>query len=483
MEKYLPKIKRTPVIGRIASDSSPEKVYALFADRADTALLNSSFATDAGRYSFIGIDPFLILKGSDGKLSLGFDNHKLDLAGNPFNLLASILDTFKTESPVPLPFTSGGIGYLSYDLKNSLEKLPAGAADELGLPDIYFVFYRTILIFDRQEPGVITASILEMDPDGRKKPSDILKETAAAITKSIVPANEPLSAGRKAARVASNFSKKDYVKAVEKVLDYIRSGDIYQACLSQRFKTTWDRSPYELYLELNKINPAPFSAYLNYDGFQIISSSPELFLRSDGRVVETRPMKGTRPRGRNAEEDLALKDSLEKSEKDGAELSMIVDLQRNDLGRIARPGTVKVAEHKRIEPYPTVFQTISVVKAEIDDGISPVDIIKATFPGGSITGCPKIRAMEIIAELEPVKRSVYTGSIGYISFHNTMNLSIAIRTMIMKGKDVYFHAGGGIVADSDPLSEYEETLAKAQAMITSLQGTFHHSVTYSNKTT
>jgi para-aminobenzoate synthetase component 1 len=264
------------------------------------------------------------------------------------------------------------------------------------------------------------------------------------------------------------MSKEDYITSIKKVLDYIRAGDIYQVCLSQRFKAEWPERPYELYMRLNEINPAPFSAFLNYDDLSIISSSPELFLDVRGGVIETRPMKGTRPRGTGPDEDKAMMEHLKASAKDASELSMIVDLERNDLGKISIPGSVKVAEHRRIEAYPTVFQTISVVKSEKEKNAGLADVIKAVFPGGSISGCPKIRAMEIIDELEPSVRSIYTGSIGYMSFHDTMELNVAIRTMILKGKDVYFHAGGGIVADSDPETEYEETLHKARAMIEAL---------------
>jgi len=258
------------------------------------------------------------------------------------------------------------------------------------------------------------------------------------------------------------------MSAVEKVLEHIKAGDIYQACLSQRFKTKWEGSGYELYRRLNEINPSPFSAYLNAGDHTVISSSPELFLRRCGEVIETRPMKGTRPRGNTPEEDAAIKEDLKKSQKDISELLMIVDLERNDLGKIAVPGSVKVVEDRRIEPYPTVFQTIAVVQGELRKGTDNLDILKAVFPGGSITGCPKIRAMEIIDELEPTSRGIYTGAIGYISFHNTMDLNIAIRTMLLKNHDLYFGAGGGIVSDSNPEAEYEETLVKAQALINSL---------------
>ncbi|RKY41920.1 MAG: aminodeoxychorismate synthase component I [Candidatus Makaraimicrobium thalassicum] len=469
MEKNLPKIHRSPVIEKIECNCPLEDLFAHFARIPDTSFLNSSLETDAGRYSFIGIEPFLVLSGKDNNLQIRSDGRRLSIKSDPFKCLESLIRTYRTDNNTPLPFVAGGIGYLSYDLKDILERLPQRAKDDLDLPDIYFVFYRALLIHDRLEPRRLYISIVDIDPGGHKKTNELMKEIKEAVkaaSGTIRPApesvlHEPV--------FESNFSKTGYIRSVRKVIDYIRGGDIYQTCLSQRFKTEWPFHPYDLYLRLNKINPSPFSAYLNFERSRVISSSPELFLRLADNTVETRPMKGTRPRGKDAGDDIVLKERLEKSRKDEAELAMIVDLERNDLGKIGVPGSIEVAEHRRIETYPTVFQTISIVKSRVSGGISPVDIIKAAFPGGSISGCPKIRAMEIIDELEPTRRNVYTGSVGYISFHNTMDLNIAIRTMIMKGKDVYFQVGSGIVADSDPEAEYRETLDKARALMESLR--------------
>jgi len=438
-----------------------------FADLPESSLLNSSMKTDAGRYSFIGIEPFLVLSGKNNDLRLKFNGHSLAVKSNPFECLDSIIRTYRTDNPAPLPFTAGGIGYLSYDLKDAVEKLPKRSKDDLNLPDIYFAFYRALLIHDKLEPGQLYISVLGTGSGGHEKAGRLMNKIKGTVRSAPLKTGTPPPAGSFKPVFRSNFSKAGYTRSVRKVIDYIRAGDIYQACLSQRFRTGWPLHPYELYLKLNRINPSPFSAYLNFSRSRIISSSPELFLRVRDDVVETRPRKGTRARGNSAEEDSAFEAALRKSGKDGAELSMIVDLERNDLGKIAIPGSVKVAEHRRIETYPTVFQTISVVKGRINSDTGLIDIIKAAFPGGSISGCPKIRAMEIIDELEPTRRNVYTGSIGYISFHGTMDLNIAIRTMIMKGRDVYFQAGGGIVADSDPEAEYRETLDKTRALIES----------------
>ena len=456
------------MIEKIAIDRPPEELFARFAHLPDASLLNSSMETDVGRYSFIGIEPFLVLTCKNDIVELRTGGHKLSFRGDPFEFLDSVLGACRTENSTPLPFTAGGIGYLSYDLKDVLERLPQKTNDDLGLPDMYFAFYRALLIQDKRESGALYISVLEMERSGNKKTGELIKEIKSAACSPSGRAYSSSRPGPDKSCFESNFSKNGYIDSVRKVIDYIRAGDIYQACLSQRFKTKWPHLPYELYLKLNRINPAPFSAYLNFEQSKIISSSPELFLKVADGIVETRPMKGTRPRGENAEKDAFLKSQLEKSPKDSAELAMIVDLERNDLGKISVPGSVEVIEPRRIETYPTVFQTISVVRGIVDKPAGMVDVIKAAFPGGSITGCPKIRAMEIIDELEPTRRNVYTGAIGYISFHDTMELSIAIRTMIMKEDNVYFQSGGGIVADSEGEAEYRETLDKARALAESL---------------
>jgi para-aminobenzoate synthetase component 1 len=239
--------------------------------------------------------------------------------------------------------------------------------------------------------------------------------------------------------------------------------------ISQRFETDLTVKPYQLYQRLRTINPAPFSAYLNFDGITVLSTSPERFLRVDGDMVETRPIKGTRPRGENPEQDARLAHELMSSIKDNAENVMIVDLERNDLGRVCQYGSVVVTELAILETFPTVFHLTSTVIGKLKPGISRIDLLKATFPGGSITGAPKVRSMEIIDELEPTKRSVYTGAIGYLSFNSNLDLNIVIRTFLIKGKKAYFQAGGGIVYDSDPQSEYEETLHKVNALIQALR--------------
>jgi para-aminobenzoate synthetase component 1 len=267
----------------------------------------------------------------------------------------------------------------------------------------------------------------------------------------------------------SNFSPEAYKKAVDRVREYIAAGDVFQVNLSQRFEADLEIAPYELYKRLRTINPAPFASYLNFPGVTIVSASPERFLKVQGDLVETRPIKGTRPRGRDPVEDERLACELVHSTKDRAENLMIVDLERNDLGRVCRYGTVRVTELAILETFPSVFHLTSTIIGRLCRGKSNIDLIKATFPGGSITGAPKVRAMEINDELEPTKRAVYTGSLGYLSFHEDMDISIVIRTFVIKEGRAYFQVGGGIIYDSDAEAEYVETLDKARALITALQ--------------
>ena len=268
----------------------------------------------------------------------------------------------------------------------------------------------------------------------------------------------------------SNFEKKEYLESIRKIKDYIRQGDIYQANLTQRFNGKTNISSYELYKKLRTISPAPFAAFLNFKEHQILSNSPERFIKCINNKIETRPIKGTRPRGKNKEEDLKLQGELRNSEKDKAELLMIVDLERNDIGRVSKIGSVKVPELFVIEPYANVSHLVATVTGELEESLDCIDVIKATFPGGSITGAPKIRAMEIIDELEPTQRNVYTGSIGYIGFNGDMDLNIAIRTLIKSNENIYFQVGGGITWDSNPEDEYQETLDKAKSIVNALGG-------------
>ena len=394
------------------------------------------------------------------------------------------------DSNVP-DFIGGFMGYFSYDLKDHIEKLPHTTTDDQGLPIIYLGFYNKLLAYDHErdkwhfirnfivnnEKGRLGEIFGESDLIGsgdgigeiiRRNSSEIktIKERfktgpvnikAAIIEKYL---RNPVSG----LKIKSNLTKDEYVSGVNRTRDHIYAGDIYQVNFSQRFKAEVTVEAMDLYYILREKNAAPFSAYLSFPEFSIGSSSPERFLYLKDGIIETRPIKGTMPRGKDRQEDLKNARVLAASIKDGAELNMIVDLERNDLGKFCYYGTVKVIEHAVIEKYARVFHTVSTITGQVKKGIDVADIIRATFPGGSITGAPKIRAMEIIDELELVNRGLYTGSIGYISIDNTMDLNIVIRTFIMKDNRFYYNVGGGIVADSRPGMEYQETLDKGIAL-------------------
>jgi para-aminobenzoate synthetase component 1 len=469
-------MSRHPLIEEITPAVNPPVVFELFQDEPNSCFLDSSMDPQRlGRYSFIGIDPFLVTRSWGNKISFsGQGGHRVE-QGNPFDLLGRLLETYKLDTiPAPVPFLGGAIGYFSYDLCHFIERLPASTEDDLNFPESYFAFYDTILAFDNLEKKayIVSTGFPELSEDKRKKRA---RQRLDAVKKKL--GSRPIQAVNDSphfnpdieAVLKSNFTHDDYIKAIEKAREYIIAGDIFQVNISQRFETELTMAPYELYQRLRIINPAPFSAYLNFDGITVISASPERFLRVDGEQVETRPIKGTRPRGDNQVRDAQLAQELLNSSKDKAENVMIVDLERNDLGRVCQYGSVVVTELAILEIFPTVFHLTSTVTGKLKPGISRIDLLKATFPGGSITGAPKVRSMEIIDELEPTRRSVYTGAIGYLSFSNNLDLNIVIRTFLIKGQKAYFQAGGGIVYDSDPQAEYEETLHKVKALIQALQ--------------
>jgi len=465
--------KRRPLIDEVSSPLSVSEAFEHFKDRSFSFFLDSGMAHESlGRYSFIGSDPFLILKSRGNDITLDWGDRQERISGNPFDVLGQMLERYSTpQSPAPIPFTGGAVGYLSYDLCHFIERLPATVVDELRLPECYFAFYDSIIAFDhlKGKTYVVATGFPETDDRRRQDNAKRRSQQLTAIISQRPSSREPANDKATTTKIQGNFTHKDYVAAVARAREYIAAGDIFQVNLSQRFDVNLAVAPYELYRRLHHINPAPFACYLNFGEVIVASASPERFLRVDGDLVETRPMKGTRPRGRTEEEDDALAKELLASVKDRAENVMIVDLERNDLGRVCRYGTVKVRELWTLERYATVFQLTSTVEGRLREGKSRIDLLKATFPGGSITGAPKVRSMEIIDELEPTKRSIYTGSIGYLGFDGRMDSSIVIRTFIVKDGKAYFQVGGGIVWDSDPEAEYQETLDKAKALIQALE--------------
>ena len=473
-------VSRCPLIEEIDSVLSPLDVFELIRDNRFSFWLDSGMdAHKLGRYSFIGSEPFLVMstQGNDIILTRGAQESRL--SGNPFDVLGHFLEVYRLDSGAsPVPFTGGAVGYFSYDLCHFIERLPGTAVDDLKLPECYFGFYDLILAFDNLQGKtyIISNGFPELrETERMARASQRLNEMRARLAEASPSAADAqfglTPSPVEQVTLKGGFTHREYVAAVEKARQYIIAGDIFEVNLSQRFEAELSVTPYELYRRLRQINPAPFAGYLGFDEVSVVSASPERFMRVQGDWVETRPIKGTRSRGKTPEEDETLASELLSSAKDRAENIMIVDLERNDLGRVCRFGTVKVTELAILEVFPTVFHLTSTVVGRLREGKNGIDLLKATFPGGSITGAPKVRAMEIIDELEPTRRSVYTGSIGYLGFNGDLDLNIAIRTFLVKGGQAYFQVGGAVVYDSDPEAEYQETLDKARALIDALNMT------------
>lgn len=456
-------VRLKPVIEEIKNPPEPLELFNAINARPYCFFLDSACDhKKLGRYSFLGCDPFLVFRSKGDAVTLEWVDGKTEqIRSNPFTVLKQLLKKYDMPpGNYELPFVGGAVGYFSYDLKNFIEDLPDRALDDLRIPDCILGFYDNIIAFDNLERRCYAVSNESADSKRRSK------DFAARLSDGRTRDEDPGSAHPP--KLRSNFSKPSYIRAVEKAKSYIKKGDIYQVNLSQRFEASVDIRPAELYRRLRAASPAPFSSYLDFKDVAIVSSSPERFLLKRGNYIETRPIKGTRPRGEDLFSDMAMEKELLTSRKDAAEHIMIVDLERNDLGRICEYGSVRPTESSVLEKYANVFHLVSTVSGKLKKGVDCVDCIGATFPGGSITGAPKIRSMEIIEELEPVKRSIYTGAIGYISFNGNMDTSIVIRTFLVKDKKAYFQVGGGIVADSDPEKEYEETLHKARGLMQAL---------------
>lgn len=450
------------MIEEFSTNLTPFEIFTLFRNRNHSFILDSSLDEKRlGRYSFIGADPFEIIKGKNSSKDL-------------FEEFRERLKPYKVENNTGLPFIGGAVGFISYDACHYIEKkLPRTAVDDTNVPDLYFGLYDWVIVVDNLENKSYIASP-GLDPALEEKK---VKEVKGIIERAEREGIDPICYEEKEyppVELKSNFTRQKYYSTLEKIKNYIEAGDIYQANLTQRFEGYLPMTSYELYRDLRRVSPAPFGAFLKFDDVHVLSNSPERFIQLRGEEVETRPIKGTRPRGRTREEDRFYREELYNSEKDRAELLMIVDLERNDIGRVCKTGTVRVPELFKLEEYANVHHLVATVVGKLRKDCDVIDLIKATFPGGSITGAPKIRAMEIIDEVEPTQRNVYTGSIGYIGFEGSLDLNIAIRTMVRKGNKVYFQVGGGIVWDSDVAEEYEETFKKAASIKKALRGYYEY---------
>ena len=451
-------IKR--VIRELDPFRSAAELFQYFADEKDSAFLDSSLVNQLGRYSIIGAYPYLRLVKDDS----GFYINGQKTTESTFEeYLKKYLLEHKDENKSSLPMVSGAIGYFSYEYGRKLMQVASCKENLVSIPDAMLIFYDFYVIEDRHEKKTyLVANGITEDAEKllscvERRISEPTEETAGICTDSYN------------IEVTPNFEKEEYKQAVDDVIRYIIEGDIYITNMTQQLKVKSDKKPLDVFYDLRENNPSPFGGYMDYGDFQIVCASPERFLKMKQGHVNTRPIKGTRKRGETSEEDLFMRTELENSEKDKSELLMIVDLERNDLNRVCRPGSVKVTELFTVEEYATVFHLESDIEGELEEGKTVMDLLEAAFPGGSITGAPKYRAMEIIDELENNQRNLYTGSIGYLTLDGDCDFNIVIRTALHKDGMYYLGVGGGITAESDLEFEYEETLQKAKAVLEAMK--------------
>ena len=460
VKQYEGKGNLVPVYREIVADLETPVSAFLKVNRGGYSFLLESVGGGErlARYSFIGTEPYRVLtvRGED----------KTD----PLPLVAEEVNKYKIVPVSGLPrFCGGAVGYLAYETMTRFEELPSPDRDSLRLPESLFMFVDTMLVFDHITHKIKVLSYVHLDGDveqAYQKAVDKIDNLVKRLSQPLHPSQHTESATLKNNyKLSSNLSKDEFEESVAKIKQYITDGEAIQVVLSQRLAQPTDVAPFEIYRALRTINPSPYMFFLDFTDFHIIGTSPEILVRVEDGVVTTRPLAGTRPRGKNPTEDARLEHELRNDEKERAEHIMLVDLGRNDIGRVSEPGTVKVSDLMAVERYSHVMHLVTHVQGRLSHGLTAFDALRACFPAGTVTGAPKIRAMEIISELEPEKRGPYAGAIGYFSFSGNMDMAIAIRTMVMTKGIAYVQAGGGIVYDSVPEREYEESMNKAQALL------------------
>jgi anthranilate synthase component I len=464
-----------PVYREIMADLETPVSAFLKLDRGDFSFLLESVEGGEkwGRYCFLGGEPSIIFQSKGSRVEITRNGDAEVQEGvDPLDALKRLMSEYHPVEVEGLPrFVGGAVGYLTYDMVRFFERLPDHTVDDLNVPDSMFMITDTIVIFDHmlQKIKVVSNALVDGPPE------KAYQQAIAKIEQLIERLRQPLPL-RPARHVApgpvpltSNFTKEAYEDVVERAKEYIRAGDVIQVVPSQRFEAPIDVDPFDIYRALRTVNPSPYMFYLKFRDLKLVGSSPEVMVRLEGPLIELRPIAGTRRRGRNTAEDLDIAAELMQDPKERAEHIMLVDLGRNDVGRVAKIGTVKVTELLVVEKYSHVIHLVSHVIGELSEGRDCYDVMRATFPQGTVSGAPKIRAMEIIEELEPTKRGPYAGAVGYFSFSGNMDTCIALRTLTVKGNTAYLQAGGGVVADSVPELEYEETLNKARALMRAIE--------------
>ncbi len=447
-----------PVYREIVADlETPVSAFLKINSNGNSFLLESVEGGERlARYSFIGTDPYKII------------TTKPEDKTDPLPLVAAELNKYRVVPVSGLPkFCGGAVGYMSYETVTRFEKLPSPPRDNLDVPESLFMFTNTVLIFDHVTHKIKVLSHARLDGDTEKAYGQAVERIENLIDR----LNQPLPnrpsrpAPFASGNLTSNFTREGFENAVRKIKEYITAGEAIQVVLSQRLSQPTSADPFEIYRALRSINPSPYMFYLDLKDFYIIGASPEILVRVENGTVATRPLAGTRPRGSTPEEDTRLERELKTDEKERAEHIMLVDLGRNDIGRVSEPGTVEVSDLMDIERYSHVMHLVTHVQGKLQKGMTTFDALRACFPAGTVSGAPKIRAMEIIAEFEPEKRGPYAGAVGYFSYNGNMDMAIAIRTMVLKQGIACMQAGGGIVYDSVPAREYEESMNKARVLL------------------
>lgn len=458
---------------------SPTEVYSQMRSSSGYSFLleSAELGEKVARYSFIGSDPRFVAVVKDGILTV---DGKSRQSKNPLKDLAAMVSRYKIlEGRLP-KFYGGLLGYFSYDMVRYFEDIGNNTTDELGHPDAEFIFVKDCIAFDhwREEILLISNLVLESESDLEEEYARATDQIALLelLLKNAGKAVVTHSKSKAPLNVKSNFEKAEFEAAVIRAKQYIEAGDIFQVVISQRFEVEGRFDPYQVYMALKEVNPSPYMYLLEFGETRIIGSSPEILVKVDGRKVTVRPIAGTRPRGSDIVEDEALSREMLNDEKERAEHVMLVDLGRNDVGRVARFGSVEVTEFFGVEKYSHVQHIISNVEGELRDGLSSFDALEAAFPAGTVTGAPKVRAMEIIEELESSRRGIYAGSVGYFSFDGDMDFAITIRTIVLEDGRALVQAGAGIVADSVPEREYVETENKGRGMLKALELAGRHGV-------
>ncbi|WP_440897841.1 anthranilate synthase component I [Amphibacillus sp. Q70] len=442
-----------------ADTLTPIAVFNRLQGKKKFILESSSNHEDKGRYSFIGMNPFKEIIATDQKVDVKIGNRIERIVGKPLEIVKEHIP--HVDLDLPFAFYSGAVGYIGYDIIRQYEEIGERLEDEINMPDLHLMIYQDLLIFDHQKQ---TLTIIAVDLT-KSRSLSILNEALDQITEQLLTNLQEDIEENHTLAFEPSIDQETFMNKVKEAKKYIANGDIFQVVLSQRMKADFAGDPFYFYRRLRVTNPSPYMYYLDFGDYLVLGASPESLIKAKGQQLTTNPIAGTRPRGATAEIDQKLAEQLLADPKECAEHKMLIDLSRNDLGRVCKSGTIQIPEYMIVERYQHVMHIVSKVTGELEEHVTAIDALLSLLPAGTVSGAPKVKSMQIINQLEDVKRGVYAGAVGYINMNGDLDLAIAIRTMVLKDKRAYVQAGAGIVHDSDPASEYQETLNKAKALL------------------